>query len=142
MAEKSRGNRRICGLAVALGTAIVPAAAIPVAAPLPAPHAVQTAGNRFGIESPDGRNSIYLTGRLHFDVGDYLDYHAQSRAATVQNLTSGVNARRARLGVTGKFGGDWAYSLIDDFGGSTDATPGVTGSGIETALVTYNGLNK
>ena len=119
-----------------------PAAPPPVAAPPPGPHVVQTAGNRFGLESPDGRNSIYLTGRLHFDVGDYLDYHPQSRAAAVQTLNSGVNARRARLGVTGKFGGDWAYTLVYDFGGSTDAVPGVTGSGIETALVTYNGLNK
>src|SRR5260370_28973568 len=142
MAEKSRGGRRIFGLVVALGAAIVPASsiaqttptdrieaierqlrslqsevqqlkgelgaakqqlrqarsdaqqarqealgaaasaarpapaatlpppaavAIPVAAPPAGPHAVQTAGNRFGIESPDGRNSIYLTGRLHFD---------------------------------------------------------------------------
>ncbi len=119
-----------------------PAAPPPVAAPPPGPHVVQTAGNRFGLESSDGRNSIYLTGRLHFDVGDYLDYHPQSRAAAVQTLNSGVNARRARLGVTGKFGGDWAYTLVYDFGGSTDAVPGVTGSGIETALVTYNGLNK
>src|SRR6266851_7524122 len=119
-----------------------PAAAPPVAAPPPAPHAVQTAGNRFGIESPDARNSIYLTGRLHFDVGDYLDYHPQSRAASVPSLNSGVNARRARIGITGKFAGDWAYSLIYDFGGSTDATPGATGSGIQSAMITYNGLNK
>src|SRR5713226_1737211 len=118
------------------------AAAIPVAATPAEPHAVQTAGNRFGIESPDGRNSIYLTGRLHFDVGDYLDYHPQSRAASIQNLNSGVNARRARLGITGKFGGDWAYTLIYDFGGSTDATPGVTGSGIQSAMITYDGFNK
>jgi phosphate-selective porin OprO/OprP len=117
-------------------------AAPPANVPPPGPHPVQTAGNRFGIESPDGRNSIYLTGRLHFDVGDYLDYHPQSRAAIVQNLNSGVNARRARLGVTGKFAGDWAYTLIYDFGGSTDAAPGATGSGIEQAFVTYNGLNK
>ena len=216
MAEKSCGSRRICGLVVAFGTAIVPAAAIaqtspadridaigrqlrslqsevqalkgelgaakqqlrqarsaakqarqdalgatasrvqpapaatlpppavapPAGAPPPGPHAVQSAGNRFGIESPDGRNSIYLTGRLHFDVGDYLDYHAQSRAATVQSLTSGANARRARFGVTGKFAGDWAYSLVYDFGGSTDAIPGAASSGIQSAMITYNGLNK
>jgi phosphate-selective porin OprO and OprP len=108
----------------------------------PGPHIVQTPGNRFGIESADGRNSIYLTGRLHFDAGDYLDYHPASKFATVQDLNSGVNARRARLGVTGKFAGDWAYTLIYDFGGSTDASPGANGSGIQTALITYNGLNK
>ena len=106
------------------------------------PHDAQTAGNRFGIESADGQNSIYLTGRLHFDMGDYLDYHPDSRYASVQDLNSGVNARRARLGVTGKFAGDWAYSLIYDFGGSTDNAPGAAGSGIQTALITYNGVNK
>ena len=39
--------------------------------------------------------------------------------AAVQDLNSGVNARRARIGVVGKFAGDWNYSLIFDFGGST-----------------------
>jgi len=110
--------------------------------PTRGPHVVQTPGNRFGIESADGQNSIYLTGRLHFDMGDYLDYHPASKFASVQDLNSGVNARRARLGVTGKFAGDWAYTLIYDFGGSTDASPGANGSGIQTALITYNGLNK
>lgn len=123
-------------------------AAPPVAAaapPPPGPHAVQTPGNRFGIESADGQNSIYLTGRLHFDLGDYLNYSPGSKYASVQDLNSGVNARRARLGVTGKFGGDWAYTLIYDFGGTTDEGPGgggVTSGGIQSALITYNGLNK
>src|SRR5262249_32126194 len=118
---------------------------VPTAAAPPGPHDVQTAGNRFGIESADGQNSIYLTGRLHFDMGDYLDYHPASKFASVQDLNSGVNARRARLGVTGKFGGDWAYTLIYDFGGTTDTGPGgggVTTGGIQSALITYNGLNK
>src|SRR5215469_1874900 len=117
----------------------------PGAAPASGPHVVQTPGNRFGIESADGQNSIYLTGRLHFDMGDYLDYHPASKFASVQDLNSGVNARRARIGVTGKFAGDWAYTLIYDFGGTTDEGPGgggVTTGGIQSALITYNGLNK
>jgi phosphate-selective porin OprO/OprP len=127
------------------------AAAMAHAAPITAatgPHDVQTAGNRFGLESADGANSIYLTGRLHFDVGDYMDYHPDSKFASTQDLNSGVNARRARLGVTGKFANDWQYSLIYDFGGSNDEGPGggttggVTSGGIQTALITYNGFNK
>jgi phosphate-selective porin OprO and OprP len=140
---------------------VAPIAAALAPPPPPGPHVVQTVypavnppnpqyptafpGDRFGIESADGQNSIYLTGRLDFDVGDYLDYHPDSKYASVQDLNSGVNARRARLGVTGKFEGDWQYSLIYDFGGSTDEGPGgggVTSGGIQTALVTYNGLNK
>jgi phosphate-selective porin OprO/OprP len=118
---------------------------VAAAAPPPGPKVVQTPGNRFGIESADGQNSIYLTGRLHFDLGDYLNYSPGSKYASVQDLNSGVNARRARLGVTGKFGGDWAYTLIYDFGGTTDEGPGgggVTTGGIQTAQITYNGLNK
>src|SRR5207248_9489397 len=117
----------------------------PVPAPAPAPHVVQTPQNRFGLESADGRNSIFLTGRLHFDVGDYFDYQPASRFAAVQNLHSGVNARRARLGVTGKFAGDWNYTFIYDFGGSSDGFPPTSGapsSGIQNALLTYNGFNK
>ena len=106
---------------------------------------MQTPTNRFGRESADGQNSIYLTGRLHFDVGDYMDYHPDSKFASVQDLNSGVNARRARLGVTGKFAGDWTYTFIYDFGGSTDEGPGgggVTTGGIQSAQITYNGLNR
>jgi phosphate-selective porin OprO/OprP len=129
--------------AAARAQAIASAPPLPPPPAAPAPHVVQTAGNRFGLESPDGRNSIFLTGRLHFDVGDYLDYQPQSRTfAAVQNLNSGVNARRARLGVTGKFDGDWNYTFIYDAGGSTDATLGALGSGIEVAQITYNGFNK
>ena len=127
------------------GSVIVAASPPPEPPSKPAPHVVQTEGNRFGLESPDGRNSIFLTGRLHFDVGDYLDYRPGSKFAAVQNLNSGVNARRARLGVTGKFAGDWTYSLIYDLGGSSDGFPPTSGapsSGIQIAQLTYNGLNK
>src|SRR5262249_38636192 len=82
------------------------AAAHAAVAPPPGPHVTQSAKNRFGLESADGRYSIALTGRLHLDAADYLDYHPQSRFASVQNLNSGVNARRARLGVVGKFAED------------------------------------
>lgn len=103
------------------------------------PHVAETKGHRFGLESADGQNSIYLTGRLHFDMGDYLDYHKNSKSTTPNDLNSGVNARRARIGVVGTFAGDWDYGLIADFGGSTD----VGGpSYIENAYVTYNGFKK
>jgi len=71
----------------------------PAGLPLPSAgvHVLEPAAGRFGIESADGRNAIFLTGRLHFDVGDYLDYKPGSRFARVQDLNSGVNARRARL---------------------------------------------
>jgi phosphate-selective porin OprO and OprP len=122
-----------------------PLAVSPTIAAESEPRLVKTSRNRFGLESADGRYSIALTGRLHFDAGDYLDYHPQSRFASVQNLNSGVNARRARLGVVGKFAEDWNYTFIYDFGGSSDGLPptaGAPSSGIENAFITYNGLNK
>ncbi len=116
----------------------------------PAPHVTQTAANRFGLESADGQYSIALTGRLNLDFGGYPGYHQNSHFTTPSDLNDGVNARRARLGITGKFAGDWNYTLIYDFGGSNDNGPGSPGSGgapaaapsggIETALINYNGL--
>ena len=121
------GGMAAASQARAATPAAVAAPAIPPGVPVPqVPHIVETAGHRFGLESADGANSIYLTGRLHFDVGDYTDFHPQSKFAAVQDLNSGVNARWARLGVTGKFTTDWDCSLIYDFGGSTDAAPGAT----------------
>jgi phosphate-selective porin OprO/OprP len=103
--------------------------------------------NRPTLSTADGQNSIALTGRIHFDMGDYLDYNPQSHGAGVtQNLNSGVNLRRGRLGVIGKVLGDWNYALIYDFGGSNDTGPSNPGTpanqtgGIETAEISYTGL--
>src|SRR5207248_3362553 len=79
---------------------------------------------------------IAFTSRLHFDVGGY-SYSPNSPATAVQNLNNGVNARRARIGVLGTFLGDWNYTLIYDFAGSSDGFAGTVGStgGITTALL-------
>ncbi len=60
----------------------------PPGLPLPSAgvHVLEPAAGRFGIESADGRNAIFLTGRLHFDVADYLDYTPASQFAAVQDL--------------------------------------------------------
>ncbi|MDE1968825.1 MAG: porin [Alphaproteobacteria bacterium] len=88
------------------------------------------------FSSADGANTLSLTGRLHFDMGDYLKYSKQSPSTTPNDLQSGVKARRARLGVQGKIANDFGYALIMDFGGSSVDN----GSTIEAANVTYNGL--
>jgi phosphate-selective porin OprO and OprP len=129
-----------------------PAPAAPVAA-APAPAAVlgankpaiayETPSHQFGLTSADGANSIELTGRVHFDTGFYPGYTAAEGVGPYgagKKPQSGVNARRVRLGVVGKFLDDFNYALIYDFGGSTDATP--TTTGIENAYITYNGFNK
>jgi len=102
--------------------------------------------NRPSICTPDELNCIALTGRLHLDVGGY-SYHPNSALTAPHDLDSGVNARRARLGVVGKFMGDWQYTFIYDFGGSSDGGLGASAgnggaptSGIENAYVSYTGL--
>jgi phosphate-selective porin OprO and OprP len=94
------------------------------------------------ITTADGQTSIQLTSRLQFDAGEYFNVSPQSKFSSPQDLNSGVNARRARLGILGKFMGDWNYALVYDFGGSADSLTnnGANPSGIEAAYVSYAGL--
>jgi len=122
-----------------------PAAAQPVPATgiLSGVKATLSPANRPGICTLDDQNCIELTGRLHFDFGDYLSVHPQFPTGP-HSLTSGVNARRARIGVLGKFAGDWNYAFIADFGFSSDSNVNsVTGSrttDIENAFISYTGF--
>lgn len=91
--------------------------------------------NRPTLSTADGQNTISLTGRFHFDAADYLSYTPQSSKVAPNGLNSGVNARRARIGVLGKVLGDWNYALVFDMGGTNDNT-----STLENAYITYNGF--
>ena len=102
----------------------------------PAPKVVQSASNKFSLESADGQYSAAITGRIHADIGDYVNYDRKSAATSPSNLNSGFNLRRARIGITGKAAGDFTYGFIYDGGGTTDATP----TGIQTAQVGYTGI--
>src|SRR5581483_5407694 len=108
----------------------------PAAAVAGGPRVTLSPNNRPGFASADGQNTIELTSRLHFDIADYLSVHSQSPTGP-HSLTSGVNARRARIGILGKFLGDWNYTLIADFGGSTD---GPQTSNIENGYISYTGF--
>ncbi|MDB5393659.1 MAG: porin [Rhodospirillales bacterium] len=111
------------------------ATAGPPVAPKPAPRVTETSSHRFALESADGQYSVGLIGVIQADVGAYPGFHADSKVVGPQNLNAGFNARRARIGVTGKAGGDFSYSFIYDAGNSADTTP----KGIEYAQVIYNG---
>lgn len=99
------------------------------------PRVVQNAARRFELRSGDGQYSIGLTGDVQFDSGIY-GFHPDSRFVGPQQLSNGVNARRARIGVTGTAGGNFAFALVYDAGNSSDQTA----KGIETAQIIYNGL--
>ncbi|HEY1722378.1 MAG TPA: porin [Magnetospirillaceae bacterium] len=109
-------------------------------------YGYETGGHQFGWVSADGQDSIELTGRLHFDVGSYTHFSHDAGLTSPTGLNSGVDARRARIGVTGKFASDFAYTFIAEFGGTDDTNnPFVSGFGaseIENAFITYNGFNK
>ena len=101
----------------------------------PAPKVTLSASNKFALESADGQYSIGLTGGFQGDVGYFPGFDAKSKVVGPQNLNSGFNARRARIGVTGKATDQFTYTFIYDAGNSSDATA----KGIETAQVNYIG---
>lgn len=100
------------------------------------PRVVQNSRHRFAIESPDGQYSIGFTGDIQIDTGDYLNFRPASAAVGPQDLSSGLNARRARIGVAGTAFGAWGFGLVWDAGNSSDQTA----KGIETAQIIYAGL--
>jgi phosphate-selective porin OprO and OprP len=117
----------------------------------------RTPGYHFGFSSGDGQNTVELTGRLHLDTGGYLDYRTGPKTIDQTGLDSGIDLRRARIGVTGKFLGDWNYTFIYDFGNTSDSynnnnalananstsasnTSNNYLSGVENAYITYNGF--
>jgi len=84
----------------------------------------------FVLSSPNGKNSIQLTGRLHFDAKynttekqdlftDSFSYYAQD--GDTKSMADHFNARRARLGVKGRLGGIADYEIVGNFAG----TPGI-----------------
>src|ERR1700758_742755 len=127
---------------------------VPVKAPAAPPDTiVKMPNNRPTICTADEQNCISLTSRLNFDVGGY-DYRPNTANTNPQRLDDGVNARRTRIGVLGKFLGDWNYVLYYSFGGSSDGFAGTASaggtkvdflpggglSGIEKAYLSYTGV--
>jgi phosphate-selective porin OprO and OprP len=114
-------------------------------------------GYHFGFSDQTGSNTIELFGRLHIDTGGYVGYKPGPKTLDQDGLASGINLRRARIGVVGKFMGDWHYALIYDFGNTSDgynpnnafanansSTSPTTSNnylaGVENAFITYNGF--
>lgn len=140
--------------AVTTANAAIPAKTpIPVNGAVPSDAVVTMPNNRPTICTADQQNCIALTSRIHFDAGGY-DYRPSTAATAPQGLDDGVNLRRARIGVLGKFLGDWNYALVYDFGGSSDGfggtasaggvpvgfLPGGAVSGVENAYLSYTGF--
>lgn len=93
------------------------------------------------LSSNDGNFTFALTGRLHFDVGNYLSVKPKDGAlgSTTPDLNNGVNARRAFFGATGKLWKDWEYALNFNAGGAPDNTAG-SNVPMQEARLTYAGI--
>ncbi len=153
--KQTAANTTAAANANAKATSVANAkAAYPAKGPVASSGAVVSMpNNRPTICTEDQQNCVSITSRLHFDAGGY-DYRPNTAATVPQKLDNGVNARRARIGVIGKFMGDWNYALIYDFGGASDGfastasaggtavgfLPGGALSGIENAYLSYTGF--
>ena len=109
------------------------------------PKVVESATHSFTLSSPDGAWTIQPTGRIHMDFGAYLSQSPEGTTgpgtATGGKLQGGVNARRVRLGVTGKANNDFTYQLILDGGGTNDGLPaGGSTPLVNTAQIGYTGI--
>ena len=100
------------------------------------PRVVQNETHIFNLMSPDGQYTIGFAGVAQFDTGDYVNFTPRSHVVGPQQLSNGVNARRARIGFAGRAAGDWSYAFIYDAGGNQDTTQ----RGIETAQIVYGGF--
>jgi phosphate-selective porin OprO/OprP len=72
------------------------------------------------IASADGSASLAIGGLMQFDIGGYF----QNSSPTTQfpHLNDGVNLRRGRIYLVGKFD-DFTVKITPDFGGSPDGMP-------------------
>lgn len=103
------------------------------------PKVTESATHRFTLSSPDNAWTLAPTGRIHFDFGGFVSQKSElatGPASVANRLTSGVNARRARVGITGKAMNDFTYTIIlDAGGGGGDST-----ASINEARIGYTGI--
>jgi phosphate-selective porin OprO/OprP len=91
------------------------------------PKLVEKNGN-FSLESADGKNSVALTGRVHFDMrsnnvgGEPTDNGFNANFAgngNTSRMADQFELRRARVGVKGKVFGDFDYEVVTNVVGSS-----------------------
>ena len=75
---------------------------------------VSVANGRPSFTSADGKTSVAIRGVIQFDAAKY----DVSPLTPTNDLGSGTNVRRARIGLEGKMPGDWSYVILAEFGGS------------------------
>jgi len=73
---------------------------------------VKTKDNALSLETADGKSSIQVNGRVHFDYRSF-DYPANNTSASADIKGSDTfDIRRARIGVKGKFGKYYSGEIV------------------------------
>ena len=73
---------------------------------------VKTKDNALSLETADGKSSIQVNGRVHFDYRNY-DHPANNTSQTaVAAGSDSFDIRRARIGVKGKFGNYYSGEIV------------------------------
>lgn len=88
------------------------------------------------LSTADGKFTASLRGQFQADYGYYMQSKKATSLSSGNDLSSGVNIRRAQLGLQGKVFGDWSYAFLYDFGGSGTESPGK----ILNVYLQYDGL--
>ncbi len=81
------------------------------------------------IATGDGQTKFAIRGLVQFDGAEY---HQDNKLSS-NDLASGTNFRRARLGIEGTVTKDWNYALTAEFGGSGSEAPILNQGWIEYA---------
>jgi len=73
----------------------------------------------FTLESANGRNSISLTGRMHFDYRDTENFpNLNSSDRDTATLADNFELRRARIGIKGILAKDFKYEVVGNLPGT------------------------
>jgi phosphate-selective porin OprO and OprP len=83
----------------------------------------------FTLESANGRNSIGLTGRMHFDYRDSDIDAGELGGGNINDrdtasLADQFELRRARIGIKGKFAKDFKYEIVTNLPGTASLDVG------------------
>lgn len=88
------------------------------------------------IETPDGKHSVSLGGRIHADYRAFDHGNNENNTTgNTANESDTFDIRRARLELKGKFYENYEFQLSGDFAGQTN---GNTGATLDQAFVNVN----
>ena len=86
------------------------------------------------IETPDGKHSISLNGRLHADYRNF-DYDASNTGANTGSASDTFDIRRARIGLKGKLYENYEFEVTADLASPAN---GNTSSILDLAYLNIN----